>query len=542
MNETNHESLIIKKQASDAFQEFEREFFRRNKENLKCANCGISGNLVNAGRGGNTAQSGVQHIQTHHRPSPEHPNACGQKSRVYKCLVETGNQVLSEIYLKEYETILNLPCPWFRSSTSMEEDAGHKSIKKKKTKKLEKNQTLFSFGTALGPVNKKRRFEGGSEPGDSTSNPLNGEAASSTASTPQTDTITAVATDVVVESIVQTAVERPLDLSNQVDLLKEMVADRDRALETLRQELSAMKEQLLKMEAEVSSSKSSVNNSATVENVENPIDLTRDTPVGTTVILNVGRRDSNVEQIEKGRKETATTSSTGKKGTSSTPIGKKSYATVASDTPTCQEAAKSWKTRLQKLAKKAVAKPRDPLQFEKVHFVVNDNRPFKECKSASETIALIWAMLKELKIRNHVIEVSKVGGSVVELYVKKTRVEAVKVILKRARCQVFLDYNVLAIPDHSKKTADFYQEKVVKRISHLLFRAPLVNLRVCMLDGLPVEIQREIQMKVTAMRRPTEGRDQNSQMEQEPASVEEQSQVVDPQMEGTVQENLTQCE
>jgi hypothetical protein len=159
---------------------------------------------------------------------------------------------------------------------------------------------------------------------------------------------------------------------------------------------------------------------------------------------------------------------------------------------------RSWGERVKALAKKAVKAETPPMRFKKLHFQINDTRPFKECKNGGEVISLIWELLKTLKIRNHVLQVSKIGNQIIEIYIPEWKESKVRNALNRASLAVFQDFNVMAQVEHSKMNQDQIKERVVKRMTNLVYKAPLVNLRICMLNGFSTEIQQEILTMVEA--------------------------------------------
>jgi hypothetical protein len=148
----------------------------------------------------------------------------------------------------------------------------------------------------------------------------------------------------------------------------------------------------------------------------------------------------------------------------------KSYAEVTSP-----RSRKAWKRVTASLVKERT----EPLQFKKIHIRITDSRPLKRCKSAKEVNELLRQLLKHIGIEHLCPLYSKIGNSILEVYVPANSLRDVIGTLEM------------------KKVEILFESKAAKRLAFLYKRARLVNLKKCVLEGFDEAFVQKILNYVT---------------------------------------------
>ena len=167
----------------------------------------------------------------------------------------------------------------------------------------------------------------------------------------------------------------------------------------------------------------------------------------------------------------------------------KTYAKIAATPFVGKPKAAYSKARAEHLAARAIALPSEPIEFTRIHF--RPHRSLKACRSGAETRAVITNMLEKLEIynrkpykRSQVFEWSKIGNSLIEIYVPTAEAETVHNTLQKHGLTVYRDLDLLATPENGNSEVDV-NEITCRRLGNLLHRNRLRNLKLCILQGLP---------------------------------------------------------
>jgi hypothetical protein len=171
---------------------------------------------------------------------------------------------------------------------------------------------------------------------------------------------------------------------------------------------------------------------------------------------------------------------------------KTTYATVADrgQQRRQQEAKKPLTNKsLSRLAERSIQARKEPKEFVKIQAKLNDTRPMKKARGRDK-YRLIWGIVKRLGIRSHVIEVSKIGNSVIEIYVLAEAADTVRTAITNTEMELVVVDPLVNRGElrKSQKAA----ESATYRLANLLSRTRLVKLRECILKGLPVAFQQEV--------------------------------------------------
>jgi hypothetical protein len=145
------------------------------------------------------------------------------------------------------------------------------------------------------------------------------------------------------------------------------------------------------------------------------------------------------------------------------------------------------------ISKRVVTKRSPAIKFHKIHIQVGDTRPLKAAKSAREAAQVIKNALKFLNINSLVYLFSKIGNSTIEIYVPEHNAAQVKQALIDQQVEISVK-DPFSYPEYvqDKETA---KKRQITRLAHLHAFAPLQNLKSTILEGIPDEIQREIQLE-----------------------------------------------
>jgi hypothetical protein len=147
---------------------------------------------------------------------------------------------------------------------------------------------------------------------------------------------------------------------------------------------------------------------------------------------------------------------------------------------------------LRRQARKVLAPRTEPLEFAKMHLKIQDARPLKRTASAAEANKLLGETLRLVGVKKHVFAFSKIGNSILEIYVPTGSKVVVEQQLAKADITSIPDFNALELPAFGKKSAEMVREAIVKRLTFQYKRARLTNLRECILRGVDENICAEI--------------------------------------------------
>ena len=147
-------------------------------------------------------------------------------------------------------------------------------------------------------------------------------------------------------------------------------------------------------------------------------------------------------------------------------------------------------TAIKRMAVGLTKKRREPLEFVRLHIEIYDTRSIKRAKKEMQVAKLVWTLLKMIGIARWTLEYSLIGNSILEIYVKANNLNSVKETLAEKEMNLIEEFDIATKPTHAQ--TDDYKSLLVKRIKFLYGRARLVNLRKCILGGLPEEIVKEV--------------------------------------------------
>jgi hypothetical protein len=131
----------------------------------------------------------------------------------------------------------------------------------------------------------------------------------------------------------------------------------------------------------------------------------------------------------------------------------------------------------------------EPVEFERIHFKTGSSRLLKNARSAREADATIHEMCRVAGVKKDVFLHSKIGNSIVELYVPALKKQDVVDELNCTGFVVVEDFNPAVVPDYGRQTLEQVRGLVVKRLAFLYRRGRLVNLKKCILRGYSEDIQ-----------------------------------------------------
>lgn len=148
--------------------------------------------------------------------------------------------------------------------------------------------------------------------------------------------------------------------------------------------------------------------------------------------------------------------------------------------------------KLKKMARKLAT--RKSQEFEKLWIKLN-NSLFKTLSSQGmSTTEILKNMLRSVGIKNDVVALSKIGNSLLEIYVPVSKLDKVTGRLAQHRVEFETGLDQTAAPPYGPQGSRNI-EIMVQRLAHLYENKKLLNLRECILRGLPLEIQDQI-MKI----------------------------------------------
>lgn len=132
----------------------------------------------------------------------------------------------------------------------------------------------------------------------------------------------------------------------------------------------------------------------------------------------------------------------------------------------------------------------EPLHFLRYHVHLTDKRPLRLAKSGKDKTRIVRAMCKELDINKHVYAISLIGTSIAELYVREDESGWVDDRLAEKNLTFMEEPDVLATSPFAR--TENVEGIVAKRLAHLYLSVRLLNLKECVLRGLPEAMKTEI--------------------------------------------------
>ena len=162
-----------------------------------------------------------------------------------------------------------------------------------------------------------------------------------------------------------------------------------------------------------------------------------------------------------------------------------SYAAAAAKTPNQAPARRAIQRRAR-----AMMTPRseNPIEFEKLYIKSHDARSLKCAKSAKEANDTVREVLRSAGVKKDVFAFSRIGNSIIELYVPKEQKNCVRGTLRYAGCVVQEDFDAATPPIFGKKSPEDLKGLIVRRLAYLYRRARLANLKRCILEGFSEDI------------------------------------------------------
>jgi hypothetical protein len=120
-----------------------------------------------------------------------------------------------------------------------------------------------------------------------------------------------------------------------------------------------------------------------------------------------------------------------------------------------------------------------PANFTRLHFEIN-GVVFRGCRSPQEYTEVVQGILRALGIQKEVVLASKIGNSILELYVALPSKDTVINALKD---HYIPGFDPAARPVHAQASPDSSHKALVKRLTYLYKKARYVKLKECILQG-----------------------------------------------------------
>ena len=130
-----------------------------------------------------------------------------------------------------------------------------------------------------------------------------------------------------------------------------------------------------------------------------------------------------------------------------------------------------------------------PLEFAKIYVKVGNPRSLKQAKTAREANQIVSKAIASLGVKKDVFLYSKIGNSMIELYVPADKRTQVAGQIKWSGGVIDNNFDAREVPVYGKQTPEQVGNHMVKRLAYLYRRARLVNLKKCILDGYREEVK-----------------------------------------------------
>lgn len=168
----------------------------------------------------------------------------------------------------------------------------------------------------------------------------------------------------------------------------------------------------------------------------------------------------------------------------------RTYAEVAVQPATTRKKSKRTKQQWEAITAKMLNTAPTQTDYKKIHIRVN-SIVFKRCKSNKDVTEILQGVLRTLGISRHIPLVSKIGNSLVELYVPVPQLTNILELLEgKAVLEENLDLE--SPPSYTKQNRAACNKSLINRLSHLYKCARFVKLKACVLDGFSQDIQDQV--------------------------------------------------
>jgi hypothetical protein len=142
---------------------------------------------------------------------------------------------------------------------------------------------------------------------------------------------------------------------------------------------------------------------------------------------------------------------------------------------------------IRSVARKCWEEKEAPLEFTRFHLELNDSRPLRQCTSKRTKKKLVYAILKSIGIRQHVILATPIGNSRIEVYSIDTLRESMLDILDDRKIKYTVAPNIMKQPEY-ENAKPINMELVTNRLGWLYYHAKLQNLKKAILDRVPQDL------------------------------------------------------
>ena len=128
----------------------------------------------------------------------------------------------------------------------------------------------------------------------------------------------------------------------------------------------------------------------------------------------------------------------------------------------------------------------------KIHLKIKDKSAFRNAKDSKDVNNIIRNGLKGLGISDNVITFSKIGNSVLEIYVDEDKVSKIKEQIGLQELELISNFD----PEGGFGDREAPKDKIIKRLSYLYRRYASNRIRTAILDGYSDEIQESIKNSI----------------------------------------------
>ena len=165
-----------------------------------------------------------------------------------------------------------------------------------------------------------------------------------------------------------------------------------------------------------------------------------------------------------------------------TPAEARTFAAVAAKAP-----AKKLPFSKAKLIKvHSLMAPRPPpLEFSKIWIKITRSDLIKSCKNSTEVTGMLREALKSMKIHSEVVQFSKIGNSILEIYVVSEKLDWVLSNLKKCGSVVVPHCAAHIVPEYGVNPNA--HQMAIQRLAWLYSKNLNRNLRACIVAGESIE-------------------------------------------------------
>ena len=148
------------------------------------------------------------------------------------------------------------------------------------------------------------------------------------------------------------------------------------------------------------------------------------------------------------------------------------------------------KATVKRMAARALKPVTEPVEFEKIQFKVGSSAFKKQPNHVKNKV--MWQILKNLKVNKEVFLASRIGNSILEIYVTKSAVEKVEALLQASEVEI-VELDTFTNPTFGKTKND---EPIISRLAMLVNKAKLVKLKECVLRNVSAENVEKIKKRI----------------------------------------------